>query len=169
MNPRIFTLSLCFALLLACKRENSAQADNPDKEIRALLQRWAKAAERRDVNGVMSIYLPGDELVAYDLVPPLAYRGTDAYRKDYESFFAQYKGPLKVEYRDLHVIAGPEVGFSYALEKISGTLVDGTASEMWIRVTEGYRHVNGRWYAVHDHVSVPTNLITGQALLNLRP
>lgn len=147
----------------------SASPSKDEQEIRAVLDHWKTAAQQRDVNGVMSIYLPGGSLVAYDLVPPLAYRGIADYRKDYEAFFAQYKGPLTIEYRDVHVIAGPKVGFSYGLEKISGTLADGSHSETWIRFTQGYQHVGGRWYAVHDHVSVPADLNTGKALLSLTP
>ena len=34
----------------------------------------------------MSVYAPGDAVVAYDVVPPLQYKGKDAYRKDYQEF-----------------------------------------------------------------------------------
>lgn len=31
------------------------------------------------------------------------------------------------------------------------------------RVTDVYRQIGGRWYIVHEHVSVPVNIQTGQA------
>jgi ketosteroid isomerase-like protein len=139
------------------------------EQIRQLIDRWAQAFEKRDVNGVMSIYLPGNDLIAFDIIPPLAYRGSGSYRRDYEDFFKQYKGPLHVEFGDVHIVAGNSVAFSYGLEKISGTLVDGTPSEVWVRFTEGYRYQNDRWYAVHDHISVPAELTTGKARLDLKP
>ena len=39
----------------------------------------------------------------------------------------------------------------------------------WLRVTQIYRKSGGRWRVVHEHVSVPTNLETGKAALDLTP
>jgi ketosteroid isomerase-like protein len=49
----------------------------------------------------MSVYASGDALIAYDVVPPLQYKGRDAYRKDYKEFLNQYGGPIRVEFRDI--------------------------------------------------------------------
>jgi ketosteroid isomerase-like protein len=115
----------------------------------------------------MSLYAPG--VVAYDIVPPLQYVGADAYRKDYEEFFAQYEGPIDIELRDLHIIAGDGVAFATSLQRISGTLKNGQKSDVWVRVTNGFRKLNGRWLATHDHVSVPVDLASGKAVLDLKP
>jgi ketosteroid isomerase-like protein len=50
-----------------------------DAKIRAMLAEWKQAFEARDVAGVMKMYAPGAELVAFDVVPPLQYTGHDAY------------------------------------------------------------------------------------------
>jgi ketosteroid isomerase-like protein len=115
----------------------------------------------------MALYAPG--VVAYDIVPPLQYIGADAYRKDYEEFFAQYEGPIDIELRDLHIIAGDGVAFATSLQRISGTLKNGQKSDIWVRVTNGFRKINGRWLDTHDHVSVPVDLASGKAVLDLKP
>jgi ketosteroid isomerase-like protein len=58
----------------------------------------------------MSIYSP--DVVAYDMVPPLRYRGIDAYRKDYKDYFDAYDGPVDVELADVSVVAGKDVGLA---------------------------------------------------------
>jgi ketosteroid isomerase-like protein len=75
--------------------------------IRALIDRWTKAAQEKNLDGVMSIYQRGPSLVAYDIVPPLQYKGWDAYRADYKAFFDQYDGPIEFEFRDLVIAASP--------------------------------------------------------------
>jgi hypothetical protein len=40
---------------------------------------------------------------------------------------------------------------------------------MWIRDTTGLRKVNGKWLDFHDHVSVPVDLATGKAVMDLKP
>ena len=51
--------------------------------IRALIDRWTKEAQEKNLDGVMSIYQRGQSLVACDIVPPLQYKGWGVYRADY--------------------------------------------------------------------------------------
>src|SRR5689334_11854538 len=96
MNVKLLALCVTAASLAGCHHgwSHHDNAEKSAKEIQADLDRWVKAFEAKDVNGVMAIYAPGNALTAYDVVPPLQYAGNDAYRKDYAEFFAQFDGPL---------------------------------------------------------------------------
>jgi ketosteroid isomerase-like protein len=141
-------LTLLFAFLLWIPRAGTAA--NDEAEVRQLLDRWAKAFRARDLDGIMSIYEPGQALVSYDLVPPLQYTGFEAYKKDYQEFLDQFQGAIDIEYRDLTIIAGDTVAFSRGLERMNGTLKNGQKFDAWMRFTECYRKTNGRWLAIHD-------------------
>ena len=80
-----------------------------------------------------------------------------------------YDGPLDVELRDLRIVAGNDVAFLHCLERISGTLKGGQKSDIWVRVTSGLRKTNGKWLIVHDHISVPADVESGKAALDLKP
>jgi ketosteroid isomerase-like protein len=164
-------LAALFAIVLPCVLLTfapDARANNNDEaQIREALNRWAKAFRNHDLDGIMAMY--GPDLVAYDIVPPLQYVGTKAYRKDYEQFLAQYSGPIDVEFRDLHIVAGNGVAFATALERMSGTLKNGQKSEIWVRATTGFRKIKGKWLDVHDHISVPVDMETGKGALDLKP
>ena len=69
--------------------------------------------EARDLEGVMALYAPGEAVVAYDLVPPLQYRGKEAYRENFRQMFAQYQGRMHVEYRDLHILSSGDLAVIY--------------------------------------------------------
>jgi ketosteroid isomerase-like protein len=126
-----------------------------------------KAERAHDINGVMEIYAP--EVVAYDYSPPLQYVGKEAYRKDYEELFSQFDGPINIEFPDLKVVAGDTVGYAYALEHIKGTMKNGQKIDLWGRCTSGFRKINGKWLDTHDHCSVPADLDTSKAALDLKP
>ena len=159
-----------FALVLTAAFGNPAEANPKDEaQIRSLVERWRLAFQQKDVGAVMSIYAHGKTTVAYDIVPPLQYVGYDAYKKDYEEFFSQFSSPLKVELKDVHIAADGSVGYLFALEHLSGTMKTGEKTDLWLRATEIYRKENGRWVAVHDHISVPADLATGKAVLDLKP
>lgn len=172
MKPRYLAAAMAMAIVAGCKGSigmGQSEADSAD-QIRQLLAQWQKAFEAKDVNGVMAVYAPGNSLTAYDIVPPLQYKGADAYRKDYTDFFAQFDGPLHVETRDVHIETGGNLAFAYGLERISGKLKkSGQPVDMWLRYTSGFKRIGGRWRDVHDHVSVPADMDTGKAMLDLKP
>ena len=127
------------------------------------------AIHNKDLNGIMSIYEQGEAFVAYDLVAPLQYKGTEAYKKDYADILGEFQGPIETEYRDLNIFAGDTIAFSRGLERISGTLKGGEKFDTWVRFTECYRKTNGQWRAIHDHVSIPVSLESGKAVMDLKP
>jgi uncharacterized protein (TIGR02246 family) len=165
-----FTVTI---LLLACILffwiPAARTSKNDEAEIRQLLDRWAVAARNKDLAGIMSLYEPGEELVAYDIVPPLQYTGYEAYKKDYQEFLDQFQSGIEVEYRGLKIVTGDNVAFSRGLERMSGTLKGGEKFDTWVRFTECYRKHNGHWLAIHDHISVPVDLVTGKADFTLKP
>jgi ketosteroid isomerase-like protein len=165
-----FTLLCASVLLLGGCRYGRHAAGNSRKDVDAIKAQyadWARAFETRDLNGVMAVYAP--DVVAFDIVPPLQFVGADDYRKDYASFFAQFKGPLKISNPTIHVDQAGDVAFAFGLERLRGTMNDGTPVDMWLRFTDGWKRSNGRWLVAHEHVSVPVDLTTGKARLDLTP
>jgi ketosteroid isomerase-like protein len=61
------------------------------------------------------------------------------------------------------------VAYATGLQMISGMLKHGQKSGMWVRFTSLYRKVNGKWLDFHDHVSVPVEIESGKAMLDLKP
>lgn len=174
---------LLLLLLVSCSIAAQAQAPKAasptsktkttrktsEAEIRDVYDRWAKAFKARDLEGIMSVYAPDVTVVSYDVVPPLQFVGKEAYRKDYQEFLKQFDGPLDVEYRDMRIVAGRDVAFIHALERLSGTMKNGQRSDLWLRATSGLQKINGKWFIVHDHVSVPADFETGKAVFDLKP
>ncbi|PYK63808.1 MAG: DUF4440 domain-containing protein, partial [Verrucomicrobia bacterium] len=69
----------------------------------------------------------------------------------------------------LHIEASGELGYATGLQMISGMLKHGQKSGMWVRFTSLYRKVDGKWLDFHDHVSVPADIESGKAMLELQP
>jgi len=161
---------LCASLLLAgCRFGHHAEA-NSRKDVDAIKDRyaeWKRAFEARDLNGIMAVYAP--DVVAYDIVPPLQFVGADAYRKDYSDFLAQFKGPIRVSDGNIHVEQSGDVAFAFGLERLRGTTTDGKPVDMWLRFTDGWKRGKGQWLVAHEHVSVPVDMATGKARLDLTP
>ena len=51
-----------------------------------------------------------------------------------------------------------------ASDPLSFTDKDGKTVNMILRITHGYRKIDGKWLIVHEHVSVPVDAASGKAV-----
>jgi ketosteroid isomerase-like protein len=89
-------------------------------------------------------------------------RATRTYRKDWQDFFALFKGPVKFRITDVHIEAAGTLGYGHSIQYVSGTDMKGQPIELVVRVTDGYRKVDGNWLIAREHVSVPVDVTTGK-------
>ena len=140
---------------------------NSEAAIRESIDRFAQAFRAKDVDGCMSIF--ASEIVSFDILPPLQVVGAETFVTHWQEFFGSYQGPIHVEFPDVRVCAADEVAFSHCLHRIAGTLKNGRKTDFWVRWTAGWQKADGKWLIVHEQVSVPADLASGKALLDLRP
>jgi uncharacterized protein (TIGR02246 family) len=166
---------LCAALVAGCVGCATAPAPAPvvvdtsaqDKaDIKALEDRFVAAFNAKDVNAVMALYVPDDSLIVFDATPPRQYSGWNAYKKDFDDFFAAFPGPAKLESTDLDITVGANVAYGHNIQHAIMTDKKGKKIEMTVRVTDGYKKVNGQWLISHEHVSVPVDLDTMKPVMN---
>jgi ketosteroid isomerase-like protein len=144
-------------------------ATGDEASIRALEARFAAAVIAKDVDAVMKVYMSGESLVVFDVVPPRQYVGAKSYRKDWADFLGSFNGPVKFEISDLSVAADGTIGFSHSIQHVTGTDTKGQPVDLTVRVTDVYRKIKGNWLVVHEHVSVPVDLDTGKPDLSSKP
>jgi PhnB protein len=130
---------------------NSTAKD--EAEIRRIIEAWTAGLHAKDVGAVMEHAAP--DILTYDLAPPLASRGADTYRKNLEAWFPTWDGPIGYKAKDLEITVGGDVAFSTSLNRIGGSKTDGEQTQIWVRVTAGFRKIDGRWMVTHEHVSTP--------------
>jgi ketosteroid isomerase-like protein len=66
-------------------------ADNADeRQIRALVENWAKAVREQDMAGVLARH--AEDIVMFDVPPPVRSKGIAAYEKTWDLFFANSPG-----------------------------------------------------------------------------
>jgi ketosteroid isomerase-like protein len=145
-----------------------AQHGTDEADIRQLFGKLAAAIRAADLDGVMPIYAP--DIVTFDVQPPLRLVGAEGKRKNWVDVFTLFQAPLNCEMRDLTVTVNDDMAFVYSLNHISGRLKNGNASSgFWVRATACLRKIDGSWLIVHDHASVPLDVESGRALLDLEP
>ena len=174
MNKLRLSLAMVAVLLFVCGvvycSYAQVQKASDKAEIEALEQRFINAFMAKDVEAIMKAYAPGAELVVFDVVPPRQYIGFEAYKKDWEDFFASFPGRVVVfEIKDLSVTTDSKLGYGHSIQHTIMTKKDGSKLDLTVRVTDCYRKIDGKWLITHEHVSVPVDIETGKADLTSRP
>ena len=145
----------------------STDKTNDEGQIRRLLDDWAKEFRAKDLDGIMAIYAP--DILAFDAIAQLQFKGVDAYKKHRETCLSFCQGPITFEMRDLDVTAGDGVAFSHYLTRCGGTDENGEEKASWMRATVCLRKIDGKWKVVHEHYSAPFDMESGKAMFDLQP
>ena len=146
-----------------------------DDSIRKLINDRLKVLRDQDINALLSNHTPDihwrsrSERESFDVIDPLQYIGADTVRERAEKWFSSYQSLIGYEIRDLSITTGETVAFCHYLYRVSGTLRDGGKVEMWVRATVCFQKIEDKWTIVHEHQSVPFNVETGKASLDLKP
>jgi ketosteroid isomerase-like protein len=138
-------------------------------QILDLLRTQAIAIRNKDAEGAIAPY--AHDFMRCDLAPPLARRGAAALdRRNLESWFATWSGPIGYDLGDFTVMVEDTLAFCYGFVRISGTKVDGERPDIWTRHTVCLRRTTDDWKIVHEHSSVPF-LMDGsyRAAVDLQP
>lgn len=138
-----------------------------EAQIRQQIDKFVKAFRSKDLNLMMSLY--AQEMVSFDVVPPLQAVGRDMYREVWKAAFALFQNPIDVEMRDLGITAGDDMAFSHKLLRLNTMGMNGQQIDYWERMTFCFCKINGQWLITHEHVSVPADLEHGSAVLDLNP
>jgi ketosteroid isomerase-like protein len=117
-----------------------------ESQIRAVLQGWAKAVRDVDMDGILAHH--SDDIVMFDVPPPVQQRGREAYKKTWELFFTYSSGGAgSFDLHELRITAGDSVVFAHALLDVAGSTA---------RLTMGLEKVGGEWLIAHEHHSYPS-------------
>jgi len=135
------------------KAAQSKARTNDEAQIQAAIDDWREGLRTKDVERCVSHYT--EDVVQFNLAPPLEYRGKEAVRKNLTEWFSTFTGPIGCETQRLEISAGVDTAVAYCLNRISGTKTTGQSTPHWVRVTIGFQKIDGTWLVNHEHVSVP--------------
>jgi uncharacterized protein (TIGR02246 family) len=138
-----------------------------EAEIRELMDDWIAAVRAQDVDRIVSHY--ARDIIAFDAVSQLQFKGVDAYKEHWKKCLALCPGPMIFEIHDVNILASDDVAFCHCLNRCGAAGENGEEKASWMRGTIGYRKTNGKWLIVHEHWSAPFNIESGKALFDLQP
>jgi ketosteroid isomerase-like protein len=147
--------------------EDAMTSPQPELEVRALLDSWSEAIRGKDIERLMALY--ASDIVYFDAVPPLQFTGSAAIRRNFLRWFDAWQSAIGQDIRDLHIVASGEIALAHMLIRASGTLKNGREVGYWVRATVGCQRSDQRWVITHEHISLPVDVASGRAAMDLVP
>jgi ketosteroid isomerase-like protein len=89
------------------------QAGAAEIQIKSLIEAWAEAVRRHDFVGILAHH--GQDIVMFDVPPPLQSRGIDEYKKTWDLFFRYHQPTQAFDIEELAITAGEDVAFAVAI------------------------------------------------------
>ena len=141
--------------------------DETRSEIGEFLAGQADAIRAKDLDRLMSFYAP--DIVYFDVVPPLRYLGSAALRARFTEWFAGFRGPIDLTVRDLTISVSGDLAVAHWLSRAGGTLTNGREAGTWVRASNCSRRSADGWSVTFEHISVPADLASARAAVDLAP
>ena len=125
-----------------------------EQQIRSVIERWADAVHRGDLDGVLADHAP--DIVMFDVPPPEdGIRGLENYAQSWPPFFEWQASGALFEIVSLEVTAGSDVAFAHALLRCDRPEALAAHPDHRLRLTIGLRKTDSRWQVTHEHHSFP--------------
>lgn len=144
-----------------------AASKTEEAAVRQRLDSWIAAFLAKDTDAIMAHY--ATDVVAYDAIQQLQFKGKEAYRKHWEACMQMCQGPGMFEVKEAATHAVQDLAVVHALVYCGGTDDAGQTQGAWMRMTTTYRQIGGEWLIVHEHFSAPFDMQTGKALFDIAP
>lgn len=124
--------------------------------LRRRIEELAQAIRDKNLDHLMSFY--ARDVTVFDVRPPLNVRGADAYRQNFEQWFASFEGPLVFEIKNLRIVPGEVTAFCHYLALVTGARPGGRISGYWVRGTTCFERRDNEWLVTHEHISMPASM-----------
>ncbi|ACC80737.1 YybH family protein [Nostoc punctiforme] len=136
-------------------------------QIRQLIADQQEAICAKDVARIVSNY--ATEVIIFDIKPPFQTHGKEALRQVWSECLPYFPDSFEIETRDLNITVNDDLAVAHWLSHFTSIEVDHPAMQTWMRITAVCQRHQDEWQILHEHISVPFDPHTSQAVFTLNP
>lgn len=141
-------------------------ANSEERQVGDMLAAYHEAVRAADLERIGSYY--EDDIVAYDAIAALEFRGREAFMSHWRMCLEMCEG-FVFKPADVEIRAGGDLAYGHYLVECGGAGPDGETHTSWMRASFAARRAGGRWRIAHEHYSLPFDPVTQKILTDLSP
>ena len=156
MKHPLISIAIALGLLSATCATNAWAVGASDKVL--IEEVLEKVIAGKNGEEMASYYAP--DAILWDVLPPET-RGRKAIGEFMDGIMTDQKN-LKGEIRRLHIEVDRTLATAYSIQHFTWeSKATGQPGEILFRQTDMLRKIKGRWWIIHQHISVPIDVKTG--------
>ncbi len=91
--------------------------------------------------------------------------GIHAYKQEWEKFSPYFSENIKIVRRNMKIYASNDLAILHCHSKVENTALKDKLQMPWCRTTLCLQKKEGQWLVVHQHISMPIDMMTGKAIM----
>lgn len=135
--------------------------------IRARIEQKRESYLNRNADGALDTWLRDPRVCVFDLGTTPQYFGWDALHTTTHEMVAGSEGPFVIDFGTPTVMVSGDLGCSWQILRVQAQQKSGGATDIVVRQTDIWNRVDGRWYIVHEHNSLPMAPGESEKLLSI--
>lgn len=129
-------------------------------EILKQIKKWDNALKNNDIDQIIQSYT--DDFSLFDVSSQLS--GLMQYKAELERLSPYLTKNSYIRRRNIKVHVSGDLAFLYFYTKIENKQIDTLLEMPWCRTTLCLQKKNKKWMVLHQHISIPVNIVTKQAV-----
>lgn len=125
------------------------EAKSNEEEIRGIIDSWADAIRNLNMEGILASHT--DDILMFDVPLPVQNKGMAEYKATWDLFFKYFNKGSIWDLREVNINAGDSIAYATIIIRCGDTEEKGFD----VRLTMGFKKINGAWKIAHEHHSVP--------------
>ncbi|OTG83919.1 YybH family protein [Acinetobacter sp. ANC 4648] len=96
--------------------------------------------------------------------------GVEAYKTEWDKLSPYFNDDMHITRRDIKLYTSEDLAILHCYSKVENTALKAKLQMPWCRTTLCLQKKDGQWRVVHQHISMPINMMTGKAvMLKVKP
>lgn len=131
------------------------------QQVLAQIRLWDQAVIAHDTDILMQQCAQNVSL--FDVSTQI--NGVKEYRAEWEKFTPYFMDGMQISRRDMKLYASESLAVLHCHSKVEHSALKGQLQMPWCRTTLCLQKIQGQWRVVHQHISMPVDMMTGKAIV----
>lgn len=131
------------------------------QEVLAQIELWDQAVMSTDISALADQCCP--HMSMFDVSSQL--NNLEEYKTEWEKFSPYFMDGMQISRREMKLHTSETLAVLHCLSKVEHSALKGQLQMPWCRTTLCLKKMGDQWRVVHQHISMPVDLITGKAVV----
>lgn len=131
------------------------------QEVLAQIKLWDQALMGTNIEDLLQQCAPNISM--FDV--SMQMNGIKEYKTEWEKFSPYFMDGMQISRRDMKLYASDTLAVLHCHSKVEHRALKGQLQMPWCRTTLCLKKVQDHWQVIHQHISMPVDMVTGKAIV----